>query len=472
MRIPDFKELKVLVVGDVMLDRYFRGNATRISPEAPIPVVHVKSREDRPGGAANVALNLKALGATVTLMGMVGADAEGEILSTLLETKGVNCLFQKTKVAPTVTKLRVIGQHQQLLRVDFEEEPLSFSIEKQRDVFKEQLKKADVVILSDYLKGTLSDSQALIALAKAENVPVFIDPKQPSFASYAGASVLTPNMKEFTAVVGKVDTVDEMLAKGKEQLMQHDIDAILLTRSEKGMLLIHKDLAPIEMPVKAQEVFDVTGAGDTVIATLACAIAAGEKWERAMALANAAAGVAIGKLGAATVSPAELQQAYNSQTRVSNLLVDEDQLKLLVEQAKAKGKAVVMTNGCFDLLHPGHMAYLAEAKALGDYLIVAVNDDDSVKRLKGASRPVNSLENRMIMLASLKFVDWVIPFSEDTPEALICNILPNILVKGGDYKPEEIAGSQCVTASGGEVKVLCFEQGLSSSALIKKIKEV
>lgn len=470
-QIPDFNAARILIVGDVMLDRYFRGDTNRISPEAPIPVVHVRSKEERPGGAANVALNVNALGSKTSLMGMVGNDPEGDSLLNILQENGIHCDFQRTKIAPTITKLRIIGQNQQLLRVDFEENPVTFSIEKQRETYVKQLEKTDLVILSDYRKGTLQNSKELIALAKEKEIPVLIDPKQHSFEPYQGATLLTPNMKEFIHVVGPVENLEELEQKAREQLEKHDLGALLITRSAKGMSLIEKGQAIVNIPTEAKEVFDVTGAGDTVIATLACALAIGESMTTAMTLANAAAGISISKLGAATVTAAELHHAVNNQTLSETSIITKDQLKLLVNDAKSRARKVVMTNGCFDLLHAGHIAYLEEAKALGDYLIIAVNDDNSVKKLKGDTRPINSLEHRMTMLAGLQSVDWVVPFSEDTPEKLICEILPDILAKGGDYKPDDIAGGRCVTENGGKIEILCFKAGLSSSAIIEKIKE-
>jgi D-beta-D-heptose 7-phosphate kinase/D-beta-D-heptose 1-phosphate adenosyltransferase len=470
IQIPAFENTSALIVGDIMLDRYWRGDTSRVSPEAPIPVVHVRDTQERPGGAGNVALNVKALGCEVTLMGMVGNDADGDLLESILCEAGVNCVLQRTMIAPTVTKLRLLSRNQQLIRIDFEEEPVTFSPEKQLEIFKQQLAHVDIVIMSDYRKGALQNAVELINAARAANVPVFIDPKQHTFAAYRGATLLTPNMKEFTSVVGPVTDLADIEAKAREQLHEHDIEAILLTRSEQGMSLITKNEPMCSIPTQAKEVFDVTGAGDTVIATLAMAIAAKQSWPAAMALANLAAGISISKVGAATVSVPELRRELNRDQLSAGGIVSVQQLQQLIEDAKAHGETVVMTNGCFDLLHAGHIAYLEEAKKLGQRLIVAVNDDASVQILKGPERPINTLEHRMAVLAGLRAVDWVIPFSQDTPEALICQLLPNILVKGGDYQVDEVAGAGCVQKNGGEVKILCFKEGLSTSNVVKKIQ--
>ena len=471
LEVPTFNKINVLVVGDIMLDRYWNGDTSRVSPEAPIPIVHIRERDERPGGAGNVALNTATLGAQTTLLGMVGRDKEGDYLENLLTNAQINCLLQRTKHAPTVTKLRVLSRHQQLIRIDFEEEPLTFSTEKQLNTFKKQLAKTDIVILSDYRKGTLKNAKEMIAAANAANIPVLVDPKQHTFAAYQGATLLTPNLKEFQTVVGSIESLSELERKATQQLAENNLQALLITRSEQGMSLIRRNQEPLHIPTRAKEVFDVTGAGDTVIATLACAIAAKQSWINAIQLANLAAGVAISKVGAAAVSIPELRRAMHADQLSSSQIVDQQQLKCLVEDAHEHAETIVMTNGCFDVLHAGHIAYLEEAKQLGDRLIVAVNDDDSVRRLKGNTRPLNNLQQRMAVLAGLKAIDWIIPFAEETPEKLICDILPDVLVKGGDYQISEIAGSHCVLEHGGEVKTLSFTKGLSTSKLIKKIKE-
>jgi D-beta-D-heptose 7-phosphate kinase/D-beta-D-heptose 1-phosphate adenosyltransferase len=310
----------------------------------------------------------------------------------------------------------------------------------------------------------------MIALAREANVPVLIDPKGTDFARYRGATLLTPNLSEFEAVVGKCKTENEIVERGMKLIADCDLSALLVTRSENGMSLLQPGKAPLHLPTQAQEVFDVTGAGDTVIGVLAAALAAGDSLEEACFLANAAAGVVVGKLGTSTVSIVELENAIRARPERGFGIMTESELKEAVAMARQRGEKVVMTNGVFDILHAGHVSYLANARKLGDRLIVAVNSDASTKRLKGDSRPVNPQENRMIVLGALEAVDWVVLFEEDTPQRLIASVLPDLLVKGGDYKPEDIAGSQEVWANGGDVRVLNFEDGISTTNIIKTIR--
>lgn len=462
--------VNVLVIGDVMLDRYWHGSTSRISPEAPVPVVRVEQTEERAGGAGNVALNIRALGANTEIIGAVGVDEVATQLIGKLTAAKVTCDFQYLNNLPTITKLRVLSRHQQLIRLDFEEPLISVDSEQLQHKLKEKLKYVDVVLLSDYGKGTLKDAAKLIDIARKANVPVFVDPKSLNFDDYRGATVITPNLKEFEAVVGHCATEAELVEKGQALIKKHDFQALLVTRGEKGMTLIRPNEPEFHIPSQALEVYDVTGAGDTVIATLATAYASGVPLDEAVYYSNIAAGIAVGKMGAATVTLPELISAIHDhhKTDISGV-VNEEQLLVAVDLAKTRGEKIVMTNGCFDILHAGHVFYLEQAKKLGRRLIVAVNDDTSVSRLKGNNRPINPLEKRMAVLAGLASVDWVVPFSEDTPERIICKVLPDVLVKGGDYRPEQIAGGDCVTANGGEVKILGFVEGLSTSNLINKI---
>ncbi|GAB1038907.1 bifunctional D-glycero-beta-D-manno-heptose-7-phosphate kinase/D-glycero-beta-D-manno-heptose 1-phosphate adenylyltransferase HldE [Shewanella algae] len=468
--LPPFEKAKVLVVGDVMLDRYWVGPTGRISPEAPVPVVRINQIEDRPGGAANVALNIAALGGSVQLAGIVGADEAASALNTGVSTLGVEPKWLTVEDKPTITKLRVLSRNQQLIRLDFEE---TFAQEQSQALLAQSealLDDCKVLVLSDYAKGAIDQPQAFIAKARAKGISVLVDPKGSDFGRYAGASLITPNMSEFEAVVGTVSSEADLVAKAQALISKHQLGAILVTRSEKGMTLITSEGDELHIPTVAREVYDVTGAGDTVISALATALAAGSDLPQACAIANTAAGVVVGKLGTSTVSRIELIEALAQHQGESGFgVVSEDQLLYAMQQAKLRGERVVMTNGCFDILHAGHVSYLKEARALGDRLIVAVNDDASVKRLKGEGRPVNSLERRMAVLAGLAAVDWVVPFSEDTPQRVISRLLPDLLVKGGDYRVEEIAGGEEVIAAGGSVKVLGFEDGISTTAIIQNI---
>ena len=471
LELPDFNNAHVLVVGDLMLDRYWHGDTSRISPEAPVPVVRVGEAEERAGGSGNVALNIAALGAHAMVIGLTGDDEASDALGKLLTKQGVECEFEQVPECSTITKLRVLSRHQQLIRLDFEDGFSRYNGDGLLQRFQQQLSTAGAVILSDYGKGTLRDIQAFIQAARNKNVPVLIDPKGNDFARYRGATVITPNMTEFEAVVGECHSDEEIEVKGTALMQQLDVKALLVTRSEHGMTLLQQDNEPLHLPTQAREVYDVTGAGDTVISVLTAALAAGNSLADATALSNLAAGIVVSKLGTATVSVEEIRRAIREQQTVRRGVVDEDELLALVNDAREHGETVVMTNGCFDILHSGHATYLEQARQLGDRLIVAVNDDDSVKRLKGSDRPVNTLAKRMHMLAALECVDWVVPFFEDTPTRLICKLTPNILVKGGDNDPDKIPGGECVREAGGEVKVLTYVEGVSTTGIIGTIRE-
>ena len=458
---------KIAIVGDIMLDKYWSGDTLRISPEAPVPVVTIKNQENRAGGAGNVALNISSLNGQAEIFSIVGEDEAGNNVQEILSTNNVQCHFQIEPKLPTPIKLRILSRHQQLLRTDFEQNFFDTNKTELLSSFKSKLPDYNAVILSDYGKGVLSQPEDFIKLCVASNKPVLIDPKGVDFSRYFGASLITPNRNEFELVVGKSKTFAEMAEKAKKLLQQNHIGAILITLSEDGMVLVNNDDNFLHVATKAKEVFDVTGAGDTVIATFATAIASDYDYSQAMEIANLAAGIVVGKLGASTVSQHELYLALLNQQETDKICT-VDKLKSIVESLPE----VVMTNGCFDLLHAGHVSYLKAAKALGKKLIVAVNTDESVQRLKGKDRPVQKLEQRMEVLAALESVDYVVAFNEDTPEKLYCEILPDILVKGGDYQAQELAGAKCVQLAGGEVRVLHFVEGQSSSKIIKKIKEL
>ncbi|REC93759.1 bifunctional D-glycero-beta-D-manno-heptose-7-phosphate kinase/D-glycero-beta-D-manno-heptose 1-phosphate adenylyltransferase HldE [Kushneria indalinina] len=462
---------RVMVVGDVMLDRYWHGPTSRISPEAPVPVVRVDDSEDRPGGAANVALNIAALDAQVTLSGLIGCDGNAAILDDLLARAGIASRFQRSAEIPTITKLRVMSRNQQLIRLDFESSLEGVETDELMKQVETALNDTDLMILSDYGKGTLARVQALIEAGRQAGKRVLIDPKGSDFHRYRGASIITPNLSEFETVVGRCHSEEELTSRGEALRAELDLEALLITRSERGMTLIREHQPPLHLPTRAQEVFDVTGAGDTVIGVLGLALAAGQSLPDAMALANLAAGLVVAKPGTATVSVAEIEAALSADhgVAVGHGVIDADTLTAAVRGAQVRGERVVMTNGCFDLLHAGHVSYLEQARAQGDRLIVAVNDDASVTRLKGEGRPVTPLEHRMAVLAGLRAVDWVVAFGEDTPAELIERVLPDVLVKGGDYRIEEIAGGEAVMANGGEVRVLGFEEGLSTTGTIRAI---
>ena len=469
LSLPKFNNSSVLVIGDIMLDRYWYGDTGRISPEAPVPVVNVNNTEDRAGGAGNVALNIAILGCDVTLCGITGDDEAAQSLEEILQHQQVRCHFEKRTHQQTITKLRVMSRSQQLLRADFEKD---FSLSNGLDIehIRKLIEQHDVVVLSDYGKGTLADPQPIIQAALVAGKPIIVDPKGSDFSKYRQATLITPNQSEFEAIAGKPDSEESFLELAKKTRKSLSVDSLLVTRSEKGMALFSANQEPYLQPTQAREVYDVTGAGDTVVATLAGSMAAGATLREAVQIANLAAGVVVGKLGTATVTTQELSYAMLQQQPLEKGVLTELQIIQLIRQAKASGEKIVMTNGCFDILHSGHVSYLKQAAKLGDRLIVAVNSDDSVKRLKGPSRPINPSEQRMTVLAELASVDWVVEFTEDTPQRLIEALAPDVLVKGGDYKVEEIAGSESVLANGGDVIILDFIDGVSTTKIIDKSK--
>ena len=472
LEMPQFQHARLLVIGDVMLDRYWHGEASRVSPEAPVPVVKVGNREDRPGGAGNVALNMAALGSAVRLVGIVGNDETGLELLSRLNAAGVYCDFLKSADKPTITKLRVIGQHQQLIRLDFEQEFEAADIIGLQGKVKSLIGDSQVMVLSDYGKGALQETANLIELGRSKDIPIIVDPKGTNFEKYRGATLLTPNLSEFEAVAGYSNNEEEFVNKGLRLVKDLNLEAILITRGEHGMPLIRPDSPELHLPARAQEVFDVTGAGDTVISVLAAAMAAGDGLADSTALANLAAGLVVGKLGTAAISGPELRRAVLVELDSGRGVMTAEQLRIAVQDAKAHDEKIVFTNGCFDIVHAGHVGYLAKAKQLGDRLIVAINDDESAHRLKGPGRPINPVERRMAVLAGLEAVDWVVSFSEDTPEPLLEFLQPEVLVKGGDYTMDEVVGGDYVNSYGGEVRVLEFLDDCSTSAIMEKMKEV
>jgi D-beta-D-heptose 7-phosphate kinase/D-beta-D-heptose 1-phosphate adenosyltransferase len=471
LSMPRFDQAQVLVVGDVMLDRYWHGATTRISPEAPVPVVKVGQTEDRPGGAANVALNVAALGAGVSLTGLVGKDEAAAALTESMAAAKVHTDFLTVTDQPTITKLRVISRHQQLIRMDFEEPFAASDAAALSAKASKLLKPVGALIISDYAKGAINDPQPLIQAAKAASIPVLVDPKGSDFARYRGATLLTPNLHEFETIVGPCANEQELVTKGEQLMLEYDLQALLVTRGERGMTLLRPNEPELHLPARAREVFDVTGAGDTVISVLAAALAAGEPLPQSVALANLAAGIVVAKLGTAAISAPELRRAVNVEQGSERGAVSLEQLIIALDDAHADGEKVVFTNGCFDIIHAGHVGYLEQARELGDRLIVAINSDESVVRLKGPGRPINPVDRRMAVLAGLESVDWVVSFDGDTPESLIEAVKPDVLVKGGDYDKKGVVGWEIVEAYGGSVSVLSFFDDCSTTAIVEKVLE-
>ena len=468
--LKTIKTAKVFVVGDIILDQYIYGETNRISPEAPVPIVKVNNSEERPGGAANVAVNVASLGINTQLLGITGNDEASERLESILAQKNVKCHFIQQDNCPTITKRRVLSQHQQLIRLDYESDKKTENSTELVKKYIKLLNSVDIIILSDYAKGGLIEVEALIKYANDKNIPILVDPKSKDFDCYKNATILTPNEKEFEEVVGICETDNVLTEKGEALLKNLNLEALLITRGKKGMTLIQKNKSVIHLNAMTHEVFDVTGAGDTVIAVLAAAIASNQSVEVATMLANTAASLVVKKLGTATVTIDEINK--NLYDEATSLSIPNKKYALeLINEAKKSGKKIIMTNGCFDIIHTGHVRYLSKAKSLGDYLVIAVNDDESVKRLKGNGRPINTLEDRMLVLNSLASVNLVIPFSQDTPEEIISSVNPDVLVKGGDYKEENIAGAESVRKSGGEVVIVPFDEGYSTSLILKKLKD-
>ncbi len=471
MNLPRFDNARVLTIGDAMLDRYWHGATSRVSAEAPIPVVDVDIVEDRLGGAANVVLNVSALGASSALVATLGDDEYGGIIRSKLSSAGIADLCVSSLDHKTVAKLRIVSQGQQLVRADFEE-ITDTPFEILEEMFLRGLDDCDIVIMSDYDKGAVSDPASYIRLANERNVPVLVDPKFKDFSAYAGATIIKPNRTEFIKSVGAWQSENELVEKCRGMIDKLGIEALLVTRDSEGLTLVQKNKPEMHLPARKREVYDLSGAGDTVVATLATALSAGETLEDAVGLANIAAGIAVSKPGIVSVSGPELRLELAEDMGYSKGVMTQEQLLRTSEEARSRNEKIVFTNGCFDILHAGHVDYLTEARARGDRLIIAINDDESVHRLKGEGRPINSVDRRLAMLAGLAAVDWVVSYSEDTPEALLSELKPDVLVKGGDYGIEEVVGADIVRAYGGEVAVLNLVEDCSTTAIVEKIRNL
>jgi len=472
MKILKESKPNILVVGDLMIDHYLWGSCERISPEAPVQVVDIAKETTVLGGAGNVINNLNALGANVSVSSVMGDDDNGKELIGMLNAIGVdtqNIITQEGR--KTSKKSRVIAVSQQILRYDKESKDSisESSVKKILDSLASTLASFDMVILSDYGKGVLTDAlcQGVIALAKKSDVKVLVDPKGSDFSKYRGAYLLTPNKKEAILATGIEINDEKSLEKALLQLKSEcDLGVSLITLSEDGIATYDKKVEVF--PTVAKEVFDVTGAGDTVIASIAFALSAEKNIQETAAFANLAAGVVVGKIGSATVTIEEIEEyeaSLHKSTSDAHIKSFED-IKRLVERCRESGKKVVFTNGCFDILHVGHVKYLQIAKSFGDILIVGLNSDESVSRLKGPTRPVNIAEDRAYLLAALEAVDFVVPFAEDTPYDLIKMIEPDVLVKGGDYEGKAVVGTEFA----GELKLVEFVDGKSTTKTIEKIQ--
>ena len=469
-----WRNVPVLVVGDVMLDQYVWGEVSRISPEAPVPIVRTAMRDERPGGAANVAMNLAELGACVTLVGFAGGDAEQKKLESLLAEAGVEPRLTSTPDAPTTTKLRILSGHQQIMRLDTESR-VAVSDESLAQLLKDAMAAipgAAVVVLSDYAKGALSIEvcETIIARARACDVPVLVDPKQQSFERYRRATAICPNLEELAAATGESsEDVERLLGTGQTLASKLELEFMAATLGEKGIAVLRPE-SRFYSPAVVRQVFDVSGAGDTVVAVLALALACKMPIEAAVELANVAAGVVVGKVGTVPICREELLGALSHEIglRMDEKVLPLDRLTSRIATWRGAGQSIVFTNGCFDILHVGHIRLLEEARRKGDRLIVGLNNDDSVRRLKGPSRPVVGEEERARVLAALSAVDAVVVFGEDTPLRLIEAIRPDVLVKGGDYTAENVVGAREVRAWGGRVELIPMVPNSSTTRLIAK----
>jgi len=469
---------RILVVGDVMLDKYIWGEVGRISPEAPVPVVRATHSSEQPGGAANVALNLAHLGAKVTVAGFTGKDGDALLLADALRRNEITPIFVASDEYPTITKLRILGGRQQMLRLDTERLTARPDADHDRLLasIAEVVAGFDVVVLSDYAKGVLAPRvcQQIIAAARSNQIPVLVDPKSADFTRYFGATTICPNLSELTAAVrhktgSECRELKFLLDEAQQMVAEFGLEFLTATLSEKGIALVRSD-GRFEAPAIARQVFDVSGAGDTVIAVLALCLASKLPAETAIQLANVAAAVVIGKVGTAPVEKHELLAALAPEIALhaENKLLSRTEAAVRAALWKRNGERVIFTNGCFDLLHVGHIAVLEQARRFGDRLIVAINSDRSVSELKGPTRPIVGERERARVLAALAAVDAVIIFDEPTPLEAILALRPDVIVKGGDYAVETVVGATEVMAWGGEVKIVPIVEGFSTTRLIEK----
>ncbi len=471
----------ILVVGDVMLDQYTWGNVTRISPEAPVPVVRVNKKSKVIGGAANVASNLAGLGCNVTLIGLRGNDTQGNDLDELCSSCGIDASLIIDSNRPTTTKTRIMASKQQLFRLDEEEILLMSKVitDKLIQTFQEKLTDAKVVIFSDYGKGILQTPgvcEKLIALCKKNNIPSLIDPKGKNWKRYIGATCITPNSTELEAISDtSLDNNEDKLVSTVAKIKNdYNLDCLLLTRGAKGMCIVDSEPVALLIPTMAREVFDVSGAGDTVIATFAAGVSADLPFRQSAELANTAAGVVVGKVGTQPITLPELDLALKTDSDNDKIrgYYKADSIKRKKNKINAwrsLGDTIVFTNGCFDLLHPGHVDLLHKSRALGNRLIIGLNSDNSVQRLKGETRPILAEQDRASILSALGCVDLVVLFEEDTPLELLKVIKPDILVKGADYKINDVVGKSLVESYGGKVSLVPLIEGHSTTKIEKKI---
>jgi len=456
---------KALVVGDVMLDRYIIGDASRLSPEAPVPVVAARDHDRRPGGAANVAAGIAALGVPTTLLAVTGEDVPAEELGDLVRLFGVDFRPVAFGHLRTTEKIRVVSGPQQIVRIDYETGVDGPALDELMERYLALLPDFSAVVFSDYNKGVLRRLPEMLAAARELAIPTFVDPKVPDPQHYRDAFLIKPNAKEFDALLGEHGSLEE---RARNAFTNYGWDHIVVTRSADGIVHFPKDETEHHYPAEAHEVYDVSGAGDTVLAALTVGYLSGKPLSEAIAQANAAASIAVSHAGTYVVTRVDFEAKLSDQMAGNGKVRSLEGLLHKLGQSKFSGAKVVFTNGCFDILHAGHVRYLSEARRMGDLLVVGLNGDASVRRLKGQSRPVNSFADRAEVLAGLASVDFVIGFDEDTPQRLIEAIAPHVLVKGGDYTIETIVGAERVLSYGGRVETIPLMLGRSTSAIIAR----
>jgi D-beta-D-heptose 7-phosphate kinase/D-beta-D-heptose 1-phosphate adenosyltransferase len=476
-----FGRVKLLVVGDLMLDRYILGEVDRISPEAPVPVLRHAQRYERPGGAANVAMNLAGLGCGVFLSGFWGADGERNELAKLVEAAGVDTAGVVTSSLPTISKTRIVARTQQMLRLDIESREAVPAEEMERLQARavELVKKVHAVILSDYAKGALTAGlcEAVIRAARTAGIPVLVDPKTRDLSKYSGATTICPNLAELSLATGvPAHQTEALLQAARAQVVEHDFRFVTVTMSEKGIRVLGPASDGSDdyySPARAREVFDVSGAGDTVIATLAASLAGGLHIHTAVELANLAAGIVVGKIGTVPIEKHELIAALTPSSGIASAekILNFDRVQRRVAEWRAAGETVVFTNGCFDLLHVGHITLLEDCRRFGSKLVLGLNTDASVSRLKGPTRPIVGEKERARVMSALAAVDAVVLFDQETPLELIRALKPNVLVKGGDYTVETVVGHEDVLANGGRVEIVPTVEGFSTTNIVKKMTD-
>ena len=460
--------LSILVIGDIMLDEYWFGDCNRISPEAPVPVTNIINKNFKVGGAGNVALNLAEINSNISLVSTIGKDIEGKIIKKILNNKNIDLNLKEADDCHTIKKLRIFSKHHQMIRLDFESKKEKYKI-KIDNKLKKKINNHKLILISDYEKGSLIEVKKIIDYAKFKSKLIIVDPKGNDFSKYKGASILTPNIYEFTQIVGVIKNRSMLIKKARDLIKKNNLIGLLITQGKNGMTFVSRDKV-IHKNSLVQDIYDVTGAGDTVIAIFSAYLNLGKTYEESMDMANIAASDVIKKIGTSTASKKEIDEIYelkNKEINKKKIFVSNSDIIQKIKALK-KNKKIVLTNGCFDVLHAGHIHLLENARKLGDFLIVAINSDKSIKALKGKNRPINKLSARVEVLKALTCVDLIVTFDELTPLKTIKMISPNYLVKGSDYKIKDVVGANVVKANKGKVKIIKIKKGFSSSKILQR----